>query len=190
MLNQNNYLLMKRVGKNNHCLAMAGSVLFAMLSACSRCGSSSDSKDESIQEMSQEKKSRIAVLADSVMNDIFVHNSTECGLILLANIRTGELIVDRWVQLDSANTPSFVSDNDAKWNPQIPGGLFRPILLAAMLEDRSSTVDMDTKCNVKLVRLGTETREDAHNLFGQPDSSTLAESIINRSNIGLCDIAC
>lgn len=147
-------------------------------------------EDETIPEISQAEKLKITMLADSVMSDIMVHNSAESGLILLADIRTGELIVDRLWQLDSANTPTFVSDNDAKWNPQIPGGLFRPILLAAMLEDRSSTVDMDTKCNVKWVRLGTETREDAHNLFGQPDSSTLAESIINRSNIGLCDIAC
>lgn len=187
---RSNLLRMKRVKKINHYLVMTGVAVVAMLSACNGCGSSSDSKDDSIQEMSQEEKSRITGLSDSVMNDIFVHNSAECGLILLANIRTGELIVDRWVQLDSANTPTFVSDNDAKWNPQIPGGLFRPILLAAMLEDRCSTVDMDTKCNVKGIRLGQETREDAHNLHGQPDSSTIAESIIKRSNIGLCDIAC
>lgn len=181
---------MNREKTNNHYLALAGVVLFAMLSACTRCGSSSEMNDESIPKIDHAERTRITMLADSVMSNIMVQNRAESGLVLLADIRTGGLIVDRLWQLDSTNNPAFVSDNDAKWSTQIPGGLFRPMLLAAMLDDNSLAVNMDTKCNVKWVRLGQETRDDAHNQFGQPDSATLAESIIKRSNIGLCDIAC
>lgn len=65
-----------------------------------------------------------------------------------------------------------------------------PIFLVKANKFSNCLYNHDTKCNVKCVRLGQETRNDAHSQFGQSDSLTVAESIIRRSNIGLCDIAC